>query len=43
MIGLLLDHKIGALPVVDEETREVVGIISYVDVLRALQGVLEED
>ncbi|MGE5857366.1 MAG: CBS domain-containing protein [Solirubrobacterales bacterium] len=43
VIGLLLDHKIGALPVVDEGTREVVGIISYVDVLRALQDVLEED
>ena len=43
VIGLLLDHKIGALPVVDEGTREVVGIISYVDVLRALQGLLEEE
>jgi acetoin utilization protein AcuB len=43
VIGLLVDHKIGALPVVDEGTREVVGIISYVDVLRALRGVLEED
>jgi acetoin utilization protein AcuB len=43
VIGLLLDHKIGALPVVDEGTREVVGIISYVDVLRAFRGVLEED
>ena len=43
VIGLLLDHKIGALPVIEEGTQEVVGIISYVDVLRALQGVLEED
>jgi acetoin utilization protein AcuB len=43
VIGLLLDHKIGALPVVDEGAREVVGIISYVDVLRAFRGVLEED
>jgi acetoin utilization protein AcuB len=43
VIGLLLDHKIGALPVVDERTREVVGIISYVDVLRALQSLLEEE
>ena len=43
VIELLIEHKIGALPVVREETREVLGIISYVDVLRALQGVLDED
>lgn len=43
VIELLVDHKIGAVPVVQEETREVLGIISYVDVLRALQGVLNED
>ena len=43
VIDLLIEHKIGAVPVVREETREVLGIISYVDVLRALQGVLDED
>jgi len=43
VIGLLLEHKIGALPVVEAGTREVLGIISYVDVLRALQDLLEED
>ncbi len=43
VIELLVEHKIGAVPVVQEETREVLGIISYVDVLRALQGVLNED
>ncbi len=43
VIALLLDHKIGALPVVEVGTREVLGIISYVDVLRALQGLLEEE
>ena len=42
VIELLIEHKIGAVPVV-QETREVLGIISYVDVLRALQGVLDED
>ena len=42
VIELLIDHRIGAVPVVREETREVLGIISYVDVLRALQGVLDE-
>lgn len=43
VIGLLIDHRIGAVPVTDAGTREVLGIISYVDVLRALQGVLEEE
>jgi CBS domain-containing protein len=43
VIDLLIDHKIGAVAVVDEDTREVLGIISYVDVLRALQDRLEED
>ena len=42
VVGLLLEHKIGALPVVRPDTREVVGIISYVDVLRALRDLLEE-
>jgi acetoin utilization protein AcuB len=42
VINLLLENKIGALPVVEPGTREVLGIISYVDVLRALQDLLEE-
>ena len=43
VIELLIEHKIGAVPVVQEETREVLGIISYVDVLRVLSGALDED
>jgi CBS domain-containing protein len=43
VIDLLIENKIGAVPVVEGDTREVVGIISYVDVLRALQARLEED
>jgi acetoin utilization protein AcuB len=43
VIGLLLEHKIGAVPVVEPGTREVLGIISYVDLLRALQDLIEED
>jgi acetoin utilization protein AcuB len=43
VIELLINHRIGAVPVMLEETRQVLGIISYVDVLRALQGMLEED
>jgi len=42
VISLLLEQKIGAVPVVEPGTRDVVGIISYVDVLRALQDLLEE-
>jgi acetoin utilization protein AcuB len=42
VIGLLLEHKIGAVPVVEPGTREVLGIISYVDVLRALQDLVEQ-
>lgn len=42
VISLLLEHKIGAVPVVEPGTREVLGIISYVDLLRALQDLIEE-
>lgn len=43
VISLLLEHKIGALPVIEPGTREVLGIISYVDVLRALQDLVGEE
>lgn len=36
IIDLICEHRVGALPVV-ERSGEVVGIISYVDVLRALR------
>ncbi len=42
VIDLLLESRVGALPVVDPDTRAVVGIVSYIDVLRALQDQLEE-
>ena len=37
VVDLLIEHKVGALPVVRPGTREVVGIVSYIDVLRALR------
>ncbi len=40
VIDVLLEERIGAVPVVDGEGN-VVGIISYVDVLRAVGGELE--
>jgi acetoin utilization protein AcuB len=43
VVTLLIEHKVGAIPVVRPQTRTLVGIISYIDVLRALQDVLEEE
>ena len=37
-IDVLLEYKVGALPVVDPTTKAVKGILSYVDVLRALRS-----
>lgn len=41
-VELLVDHKVGALPVVRPATRELVGVLSYIDVLRVLQPGLRE-
>jgi len=41
VVELLIEHKVGALPVLRPDTREIVGIVSYIDVLRALQDLLE--
>ena len=43
VVELLLEHKVGALPVIRSDTRKVVGIVSYIDVLRAVQDRLEEE
>jgi acetoin utilization protein AcuB len=43
VIELLIEHKIGAVPVVKPDTREIVGIVSYVDVLRALRDSIAEE
>ena len=42
VIDLFIESRVGALPVVDPDTRTVVGIVSYIDVLRAMQDQLEE-
>lgn len=36
-IDRMLEEKVGALPVVDADTGDLVGILSYVDVLRVLR------
>jgi acetoin utilization protein AcuB len=43
VVELLIEHKVGALPVVEPDTRAVIGIVSYIDVLRAVRDVLGED
>lgn len=37
----MVDEKVGAVPVVAQETRDLVGLVSYVDVLRALRDALD--
>jgi acetoin utilization protein AcuB len=39
-VDTMLDQKVGALPVVANDTRNLVGIVSYVDVLKALRSEL---
>ncbi len=40
LIDILLDNKIGAVPVIDPQNEELVGIVSYSDVLRAVQDLV---
>ncbi len=42
VIVMMLDQKVGAIPVVRPDTQELVGIVSYVDVLRAAQELFED-
>jgi acetoin utilization protein AcuB len=43
VIDLMLESKVGAIPVVRPETREVLGIVSYVDVLRGVRDLVAEE
>jgi acetoin utilization protein AcuB len=40
VVDLMIEHRVGALPVVTPGTEELVGIVSYVDVLRAARDTL---
>lgn len=42
LIDLLLENRIGALPVLDAAAGDLLGIVSYVDILRGLQGLSVE-
>lgn len=41
-IDLMIEHRIGAVPVVEPGTGELLGIVSYVDALRAARDLLAE-
>jgi CBS domain-containing protein len=43
VIELMLEHKVGAIPVVRSDTRDVMGIVSYIDVLRGIRDLVAED
>jgi len=40
VLELMLMHRVGALPVTDLDTGDLLGIVSYVDLLRVLQETL---
>jgi acetoin utilization protein AcuB len=40
---LMLLHRVGAIPVADADTGDLLGIVSYVDLLRVLQETLEPE
>ncbi|MBW2464399.1 MAG: CBS domain-containing protein, partial [Deltaproteobacteria bacterium] len=41
IIDLMVDEKVGAVPVVEGDSNDLVGLVSYVDVLRALRETLD--
>lgn len=41
IVELMLMHRVGAIPVADLDTGDLLGIVSYVDLLRVLQGILD--
>jgi acetoin utilization protein AcuB len=43
IVDLFVENRIGAVPVVRPETEELVGIVSYIDVLEAVRDLLEVD
>jgi len=41
LVELMLLHRVGAIPVADVDTGDLLGIVSYIDLLRVLQETLE--
>jgi CBS domain-containing protein len=42
VVDLMLESRVGAIPLVRPGTRELVGIISYIDVLREVRDLITE-
>ena len=42
-IDLIIEYRVGALPVLDQTTEELVGIVSYIDLLRLTRDLLGAD
>jgi acetoin utilization protein AcuB len=40
LVRLMLDQRLGAVPVVNRADDELVGIVSYVDILRAVEDII---
>ena len=40
LVDVMIEEKISAVPVVDEDSGDLVGIVSHVDVMRALRDML---
>jgi acetoin utilization protein AcuB len=40
VIDLMIEYRIGAVPVVEVDSSRVIGIVSYIDVLRAARSAL---
>jgi acetoin utilization protein AcuB len=43
LVEMLIEHKVGAIPIVTADGRQLMGIVSYIDVLRVLQEALEPE
>ena len=43
VVATMIETRVGAIPVIEAATREVVGIVSYIDLLRVLQDALDEE
>jgi acetoin utilization protein AcuB len=43
VIDAMVEYKIGAVPVIDQHSEELVGIVSYVDVLRYARELIAAD
>jgi acetoin utilization protein AcuB len=42
IVELMLAEKVGAVPVVDSDTNNLIGIVSYIDILHVLEDHLDE-